>query len=610
MKSVKSLLLFVGLILSLILTTVSAQSFQGFTVTSVSLSNILHPGQSSSQTQWLINIVLNNGGQSLVGTLGNSTINYQGLTSIYPLQISGTTNPEKAVYIISNTNPTAVYQYYAVGENGTLGLTFGLISSYTSAPLCNDNSSFVGERDIDISGLVTGHTPTISRICVYRQVVGYESQISSNPNIQSSSTLQLTANGKQENLNINYSQQSATSSDGLVQANWVGSLVTGNSAPGGNLYVAISNPQQNQWNMQSQSAYSTYTTSLSETQGEYASTTPYTLQTLPQQCLYLGQNANLSSQSPTQITTCILNNVVQPTFATTDSQASGLLSSSVQIGNSQPQLTQNNGQSAFVITLNNDFVNNQDVVLRVNGSFIGVVIPEGTPEIISATSSPFNSGNNGTIIVNVKNVGTAQGAFYTSLSNCAGITTTSSPKYSVPAGQSQQISIPIYTSSATQIINEQCNVTVTDYNGGGSSSTLVNVQAKPANQCTPSTQSVQGDYICPCVSVNGVYQTGTGSACTYCPYGVIQNSGSYRCAAAPPTIPANVSRGYNASAVGSNLGVVTSTVGPVVKAVVCGNQDAITTGIAGLVSSTGFGVVISGLIDIGAKVSLNYACSG
>lgn len=519
---------------------VNAQSEQGFTVTSVSLTNVLHPGQSSSQTQWLINIALNGGGQSLVGTLGNSTINYQGLTSVYPLQISGTTNPEKAVYIISNTNPTAVYQYYAVGENGTLGLTFGLISSYTSAPLCNDNSSFVGEQDVDISGLATGHVPTISRICVYRQVIGYASQISSNPNIQSSSTLQLTANGKQETLNVNYSQQSATSFDGLVQANWVGSLVTGNSAPGGNLYVAISNPQQSQWNVQSQSAYSTYTTSLSETQGEYMSATSYTLQTLPQKCLYLGQNANLSSETPTLIATCLLNNVVQPTFAITNSQASSLLASSIQIGDSQPELTQNNGQSAFVITLNNNFVNNQDIVLKVNGSFIGVVIPEGTPKIISATASPFNSGNNGTIIVNVKNIGNAQGSFYTSLNNCAGITTISSPKYLVSSGQSQQISIPIYTSSATQAINEQCNVTVTDYNGGGSSSALVNVQAKPANQCTPNTQSVQGDYICPCVSVNGVYRTGTGSACTYCPHGVIQNNGSYTCASTPPTIPSNI----------------------------------------------------------------------
>ena len=519
---------------------VNAQSEQGFTVTSVSLTNVLHPGQSPSQTQWLINIALNGGGQSLVGTLSNSTINYQGLTSVYPLQISGTANPEKAVYIISNTNPIAIYQYYAVGENGTLGLTFGLISSYTSAPLCNDNSSFVGEQDVDISGLATGHIPTISRICVYRQVVGYESQISSEPNIQSSSTLQLTANGKQETLNINYSQQSATSSDGQVQANWVGSLVTGNAAPSGNLYVAISNPEQSQWNVQSQSAYGAYTTSLSETQGEYLSATSYTLQTLPQECLYLGQNANLSSETPSLITTCLLNDVVQPTFATTNGQASDLLSSSIQIGNSQPELTQNNGQSAFVITLNNDFVNNPDIVLRVNGSFIGVVIPEGTPEIISATTSPFNSGNNGTIIVDVKNIGTAQGAFYTSLSDCAGITTTSSPKYSVSAGQSQQISIPIYTSSATQIINEQCNVTVTDYNGGGSSSALVNVQAKPANQCTPGTKSIQGDYICSCVSVNGVYQTGTGSACTYCRYGVIQNNGSYKCASATPTIPSNI----------------------------------------------------------------------
>lgn len=542
---------------------VNAQTEQGFTVTSVSLTNILHPGQTADQTQWLINIVLNGGGQNIVGTLDNSTINYQGLTSSYPLQISGTTNPERAFYVISNTNPTPIYQFSAQTENGTLGLTFGLVSSYTSAPSCPQTSSsggtFISERDVEISGLATGHVPTISRVCVYEQIIGYESQVSATPDIESSSTIQLSANNKQELLNINYSQQSATSSDNLVQVNWVGSLVTGNSAPGGNLYVAISNPQQNQWNAQSQSAYSSYTTSFTGVQAQYtSSSTPYTLQTLPSLCSYLGQGANLTSQSPASISTCLLNNIIQPTFATTNQQSQGLLSTSVQIGNSQPTFSQNNGQSTFVITLNNNFVNNQDVTLRVNGSFIGVVIPEGIPKILSAIAPPFNSGNNGTIIVNVQNIGNAQGSFYTTLNNCAGISTTSSPKYSINAGQSQQITIPIYTSSATQVINEECNVSVIDYNGGGSTSTMVNIQSKPANQCQPNTSTVEGDYICPCVSVNGVYQTATGSQCTTCPYGVISNNNGYSCASPPPTV--NKSSNTQVDLVSTGVNVVQTIV--------------------------------------------------
>ena len=530
-------LVITALLAILVIPLVHADTEQGFTVTSVSLANILHPGQSASQTQWLITVVLNGGGQSLVGSLGNSTINYQGFTSAYPLQLSGSTNPEQAFYQIYNTNPTPIYSYSAQSEIGSLSTLLGVVTGATAAPNCPQSmqsgsytGTYVSEKDFDTQGWLYGAT-IIDRVCIYQNIVGYEALISGTPNIQSSSTLLLTANGKQELLNISYSQQSATSPDGLVQANWVGSLVTGNAAPGGNLYVAISNPQQNTWNVQSASSYTAYSTGLSSTQSQLSPAT-YTPTSIPSTCFSIAQN--ITTLTPTNVGNCLLNNIVAPEFATNNQYAQTLLSSGVQIGNSQTQYTSNyNDQSAFVVTLNNNFVNNQEVTLRINGAFIGVVIPEGTPKIISATSSPFNSGNNGTIIVNVENVGTAQGSFYTSLSNCSGITTTSSTKYAVSPGQTQQINVPIYTSGATQTINEQCTVTVTDYNGGGSSSSIVNVQAKPANQCNPNTSLVEGDYICPCTNVNGVYQTATGNQCTSCPYGVIQNNGAYSCASKP-----------------------------------------------------------------------------
>lgn len=586
-----------------------ASNEQGFTVTSVSLSNILHPGQSASQTQWLITVVLNGGGQGLVGNLGNSTVNYQGFTSLYPLQISGSTNPEKASYQIYNTAPTPIYKFSALAENGTLGLIFGQIDSHTNAPFCPlsyAGGTLFGEKDVNIENLLSGAVPTISRTCIYQQIVGYEAGIGSTPNIQSSSTLYLTANGKTEALNISYNQQSATSTDGLVQANWVGSLVTGNAAPSANIYVAINNPKQNQWNVQTESTYNTYVSSYSTAQSQLSSTAMISLQALPQPCSSLEQN--LTSQSPVQISQCMLNNFVMPKFATDNQESETLLSTSVKIGNNQAQFSQNNGQSSFVTTLNNTFVNNQQIVLRINGSFIGVVVPEGTPKIISASASPFNSGNNGTIVVSVENIGTAQGTFYTSLTSCAGITTASSNKYSVNPGQSQQIYIQIYTSNATQVINEMCNVTVTDYNGGGSSSTLVNVRSKPANECQPGVSTVEGDYICPCINTNGVYTTGTGSQCTNCQYGVIQNNGVYTCANAPQHNRITNSSSTAALPQLNNQSVSEGT--KIVKAVVCGNKNIITAGIASVVASTGIGAFISGLIDVGAKALITYGCTG
>ncbi len=558
-------------LLTIITVALAADTEQGFTVTSVSLTNILHPGDSASQTQWLVTLVLNGGGQSLVGSLTNSTINYQGLTSAYPLQISGSTNPEKAFYVISNSNPSPIYKFAAVEEVGSLSTPLGVVTGATSAPDCPQSQSgwtYISEKDFVTTGLWLGNNDVaIARTCIYETLVGNEAQISGTPNIQSSSILSLTSNGNQQSLNIDYSQQSATSSDGSIQANWVGSLVTGNAAPGGNLYVAINNPNTQSWNVQSESSYNAYSTMFAQTQSLLATQT-YAQSSLPPVCLNLVQS--ITSQTPNIIADCMLNNIVNPAFATNNQEAQALISSSTTIGDLTAQFTSNyNGKNAFVISLDNSFVNNQEITLRLNGAFIGVVIPEGTPKIISSTSSPFNSGNNGTIQVTVENLGNAVGSFYASLSNCNGIATQSSAKYSVSAGQTQEIDIPIYTSDATQVINDQCTVTVTDYNGGGSDSAQVNVQSKPANQCTPNEMTVQGNYICPCVNNNGVYDIATGNQCTSGPYGVISNIGGYTCAS--PTAPNQIAAGNTTAGVTVSpevSGLITAIAKPVVNDVV------------------------------------------
>ena len=181
----------------------NADSSQGFTVTSVSMTNILHPGQSASQTQWLITASLNGGGQSLVGTLGNSTVKYQGLTSAYPLQISGSTDPETAFYIINNQQPNGVYTYTTVVENGSIS-NIGISTNTVVAPSCPSNSHY--EEDFNVRNLLLGQFQgnpiPVARICIIPQKIATEAPISSTPNIQFSSHFTLSANGKQEHLGV------------------------------------------------------------------------------------------------------------------------------------------------------------------------------------------------------------------------------------------------------------------------------------------------------------------------------------------------------------------------------------------------------------------------
>lgn len=466
---------------------VSASS-SGFTVTSVSLTNILHPGQNASQTQWLVQLSLNGGGQSLAGVLSNSTINYQGYTSIYPLQISGSTNPETAFYLINSANQNPIYTYSTQVQIGSV-TSYIIYVSVIPAPQCNPSPTTEWDISLTQGWFGLGSPVIVSRVCIYQKEVASETQISSTPNIQFSSHFLLLANGRQENLNLSYNQQSATSSDGLVQANWIGSLVTGNAAPDGSQYVAINNQQSGSWSIQSSHTYQNWGQTNQNVQ-TLLTLLQYTQSNLPSACAGIKQNANNTYIS--DIATC-LNNVAQTDFSQNNQYANNLLSSNISIGGTNPQLTSYQGQTAFSVPLNNYFVTNPVVVLRFSGSFLGVVIPLGKPKILSATSQPFYSGTNGTMSIQVENIGTSEGAFYPSLSNCNGVTMQTSPNYAVQAGQTQLINMPIYSTGINQNLTQQCTVTVTDYNGGSSDSVQVGVTITHAKLATTTISAGSGN---------------------------------------------------------------------------------------------------------------------
>lgn len=513
----------------------------GFTVTGVSLINVLHPGQllnatqPASQAKWVITTVFNGGGQSLVATLSNTSINYrdsQGrlITSNYPLQISGITNPETAIYTISNNQPEPIYEFYSRTYVGTYNYGYFGGSSGTTAPQCPTPYylSYVLNKTI-----TTGpYTITVARICVYEQQIAAEYPISL-ADTQFSSVLTLNANGQQETLNLNSNETSAISQDQLVQAQWVGSLVTGTQAPTGSQSVAISNLQNNQWGIQNINEYS-------GTQG-YASfiPTPATFANIGSSCTFTPTTYSPDNNSVelANFANC-MNITAQNDYSINNQHASQLLGPTQPIQGYTATQTNYNRGTAFAISLGSGtFTTNPEIIFTLSGSFVGVVIPVGKPKILSVSTTPFTSGSTGTIKISVQNIGDAQGSFYPTLSNCQGVSPVqSSINYQVQPGQSQQINLSIITSGINQVLNQQCTVTVTDYNGGGSDTAQVNVVSKSANQCTPNSQILQGQSYCPCLNQSGVWKPGTGTACTTCQYGVQPNGpGVYGCAPPPST---------------------------------------------------------------------------
>jgi hypothetical protein len=250
--------------------------------------------------------------------------------------------------------------------------------------------------------------------------------------------------------------------------------------------------------------------------------------------------------------------------------------------------------------------------MRIRGDFIGVVIPEGTPKILSISSQSFNSGDIGKILMTVKNVGTAQGSFYISLSNCNGIQATSvSPNYAFQVNQIENLTMSISTTGTNTNLNQDCTVIVTDANGGGSDSSNVNVIMKQANQCTPNKQIIQGSSICACTEVNGVYQP---TSCTACPNGVMSSNGQYICAQAPAGTNSSSNKGSVNIAPSDLNDFINSPIvqeaAPIVKGVVCStpSQGFITTGIIGLFGSTGIGAFIGMTAAGAAQIMFNNYC--
>ena len=246
----------------------------------------------------------------------------------------------------------------------------------------------------------------------------------------------------------------------------------------------------------------------------------------------------------------------QNKYSQSNQNANNLLTNSQNIGGNPTEFTQVNGQTAFKVPISNYFVTNPVVMLRLSGSYIGVVIPLGKPKIISASSDCFNSGQSGTIKVNVQNVGNVDGSFYSSLINCPGMDIQSQSKISVKAGETSEMDIQV-SSSGAQDISQSCVINVTDYNGGGSDTTSVNLCMKTAEICTPNQEFTDGNVIKKCSS--------DGKSVTIlntCQYGTKTNSdGTIVCATQGGSIGQSSNNGVTGAAIGilgksSSIGII------------------------------------------------------
>lgn len=446
------------------------------------------PLVTQQQVQWSIAATFNGAARNIAGTINQTAINYTDSkgtisTATTPLQIQWRANPEVASYplIGSNTQPI-----YVMTSNILLGSVSqsGMYGSATTAPQCSTNQLYT-EWDFQVTIVPSyGQSPrnvVVGRVCFYTSPIGYAQTLPAIPSTQLSSTLIVGSGLQQEIIILNNNATSAKSPDGYITAQGNG-YYTASAAlsPNGTAYVAINALQGNQLYIHDNgtfgkwfSQYYSFTQNFIPKQLQFYS--PSNIGILSPNCNVVS-NANLSNQSVSNAVQC-MNSTAKIYYSQGNYYANQLVTSTQNVAGFTTTSVTSNGSPTVLVNLPSSFVPKLKLILRISGSFLGLRVPAGKPQIFSVTATNLNSQGIGTVLTQMENVGNSPAQFNVSIENCPGISAPSGISYLLNQSQGEEISTSIVASNPNQLISEQCTVVVNDLTGGGSASATVNISS-------------------------------------------------------------------------------------------------------------------------------------
>ncbi|MBI4895307.1 MAG: hypothetical protein HY831_02320 [Candidatus Aenigmarchaeota archaeon] len=230
-----SKILFLLVIILLSVSTAFAQT-EGFTVTSVTTSSVVSKTTDPSTVFWIINTQLNGGGQSLTGTITPDDIKDKTNGKVYtktPLSIEVNSLKEDVFYEVENEG-IPVYVYTGSYNDAPTGLFDVIIDN---APQCSSGTDYSIPAGESFFGKVK------RRFCINATQVGVKG-VFKNPVIGFNAKVKIsTGEDTKERIVCSGSTtgcdgSSVTFGDvGVVQ--WTGSLVTGESPPNQDNFVAV-----------------------------------------------------------------------------------------------------------------------------------------------------------------------------------------------------------------------------------------------------------------------------------------------------------------------------------------------------------------------------------
>lgn len=497
------------LIFTLIFIPIALAQSQGFTVSSVSTSSVITKSTNPSTVYWIINTQFNGGGQAIAGTIDPDTVKNFMNGKVYtkqPLSIAVTSNDEQVFYEVTN-EAISVYHYKLQTFDAPQSCPLGICYIYDNPPPCPNGTNW----DILLGKSLFQYAK--KRYCITKEQAGIKG-VYNNPFIGFNAKIRLTVGSIFKEKIIcsgatSGCDGSSVSFDDVAVATWSGSLVTGESPPNQDNFVAIKKLASNRWQIARKSTFESYQPKEFDAD-QKLNTVKNTL-----------EGTSDVAKGDTEI-----NNAISPV-----NQASDTLLNEDTSFTSSP-FTKDDNTGKVTITLKRSLTS-PNVVFRIRADWIGIVIPTGQPKILSVTANKFGSGETGTISVQVQNIGETAGTFSAMLQNCEPFIQSTTTQTSRKTLQPQDIdTITIYVSGGaiSEDISKTCSVKIYDVNEPSIETTSnLTLTLEKAKICVPNKMFADGNTIKRCNNDGTMVEI-----VEECKYGVLSDGkGGFVCSPSP-----------------------------------------------------------------------------
>lgn len=473
----------------------------GLTVVSVSPASVISNDADLAQANFIVNTVANGNSQSLVGSLTPSEFaskTFNKFSSDFPLSFGVSGVKETLVYSIRNDK--IPLSKFSLSSNDCAKRVLGIC--YSDAPACgvgscsgSSGSCLIGSGTI--KSKVTGSV--WKRYCVYENQIGTVGQVRDTPDTSFSANLFVSVNGQDKVQRISSKTNPTVvfkdaQGSFLAQASWTGSLITGNAPPSGNDYGAYFLNVNTRWKLAAIQDVSTYESQLESVRNLIKSQTN----------VLVAQEDGLTAEGTIEKT-------MSGYFSNHNALVDRIMSQDLNVkctqqgdngcGSNFPFGSADKG-TITVQTANS--ITYPQIIWLVKASWIGVRIPVGEPDIVSASCPAFNAqagqDASGDVKVAIKNVGSAEGTFTVSVSDCAPFQQTSNfvSTGTVGVGSQVTVDVPMNSGVVNQEVSKNCVVRVASQDGSNSDTASVTCSLKLAQVCSPTSVRVAGNCIYKC----------------------------------------------------------------------------------------------------------------